>query len=338
MQKDDEDAMSELPPVQNSGAVAESSRETKRSRRSLRALEKQATDLYSFLSELEEHKSAGPEKLKEFLNNTDEKPAKFTTSPTSRAKSAVSPSNVSKLSPRESGGVAKRSEAKSPTPPVRKDSVKRLENARSKYISQSPKTNRRELEAIEDTSTSLPPTDKSARHRASKSSVQSNKPENATPTKKEASEKKSGIATAANLSKSEQDSDVTSEEVAESENIHYDSQSTEKKADTPNHEKPTSLANPSRRHRSAPKSTETRRSTAKSSEKQQSTIKPSEKHDSTAEPPHNSTPKNIETPKEAPTRTRARRSEKPRDTTVRLYSAYKLQSSFYGLETGRVME
>lgn len=121
-------------------------------RRSLNAMEKQADDLYSFLSELEDHKSAGPEKLKEFLEKSDraEKSGgeistprvsnlQHRTSIKDRMKQFSSIGEENKSPAKSQKGQPPRpidegTPARTPQPPKRSDSMKRLELARAKHV------------------------------------------------------------------------------------------------------------------------------------------------------------------------------------------------------------
>lgn len=112
-------------------------------RRSLNAMEKQAGDLYCFLSELEEHKSAGPQKLKEFLESSEHS-EKSSSKPSSLLRVKSSRQSVQdrmkQLAESNSAIQSNKPEKQdsglrtTPKPPTRSDSMKRLkEIARAKY-------------------------------------------------------------------------------------------------------------------------------------------------------------------------------------------------------------
>lgn len=112
-------------------------------RHSLNAMEKQAGDLYDFLSELEDKKSAGPQQLKKFLESSevsekrDGNPAQernmVQRGPSVSERlikfSSIKESKSPVVSPKSLPGASDRS----PKPPVRRDSVKRLQIARAKH-------------------------------------------------------------------------------------------------------------------------------------------------------------------------------------------------------------
>ncbi|XP_039256943.2 uncharacterized protein LOC120333677 [Styela clava] len=114
-------------------------------RRSLNAMEKQAGDLYSFLSELEMQKSAGPKQLKEFLESSErsEKGSSdvksFHTAKSPRPTIQERMEHLGKASaPAKQHSQQQKQDLgmrSTPKPPTRSDSMKKLEMARSKYAS-----------------------------------------------------------------------------------------------------------------------------------------------------------------------------------------------------------